>query len=273
MSLLTNYHESLGFKESPFTLTPDTSLFFPNPDHVAALSHMQYGLETSSFTLITGEVGVGKTLLCRELLKNAPENIHTAYIFNPLQSRQDLLQSILLDLTGENRELDSVTALHDAIYQALLKIAENNGKTAIIIDEVHCLTPDILEALRLISNLETEKQKLISFILLGQPEIKKLLKLDSLSALSQRICVNYNITAMTPKATSEYIQHRIKHCQTETSFDVSYMARFWIHQYAKGIPRRVNQICDRAILAAYAKNTTCVTAKMAIKAAKEVISI
>ena len=273
MSVLTKYHESLGFKESPFNLTPDTSLFFPNPDHVAALSCMQYGLETGSFTLITGEVGVGKTLLCRELLKSAPENIHTAYIFNPLQSQHDLLHSILLDLTGERLEIDSTAALHDKIYQALLNIADNGGKTAIIIDEVHCLTPDILEALRLISNLETEKQKLISFILVGQPEIKKMLKLDSLRALSQRISVSYDIKPMLPKATSNYIQHRIKHCQTQPDFGISYMAKFWIHQYAKGVPRRINQICDRAILAAYAKNSTNITASMAIKAAKEVIGI
>jgi len=273
MTELATYHKSLGFKESPFNITPDTSLFFPNPDHVAALSYMQFGLENGSFTLITGEVGLGKTLLCRELLKSAPQTIHTAYIFNPLQSREDLLKSIHLDLTGKHSGAVSTSNLHDEIYHALLNIAEAGGKAAIIIDEVHCLTPDILEALRLISNLETEKQKLISFILVGQPEIRKTLKLEALRALSQRISVSYSLKPMSLKATNNYIHHRVKSCQNHASFSFSYMATFWIHQYSKGIPRRINQICDRAILAAYAKSRTYITANIALKAAKEVISI
>ncbi|MDX1813125.1 MAG: AAA family ATPase, partial [Gammaproteobacteria bacterium] len=258
---------------SPFSITPDTSLFFPNPDHVAALSYMQYGLESGGFTLVTGEIGLGKTLLCRELLKNVPENIHTAYIFNPLQSREDLLKSIHLDLTGEQSDAESLSQLHDAIYQALLKIADKGGKAAIIIDEVHCLPPDVLEALRLVSNLETEKKKLLSFILVGQPEIRKTLALESLRALSQRISVSHTLQPMSMKVTIDYIEHRLSHCQAHSNFDFSYMACFWIYQYSKGIPRRINQICDRAILAAYAKNRTYVTASIAINAAKEIIRI
>lgn len=264
-------HEELGFKESPFSITPDTSLFFPTEDQVAALSHMQFGLQSGGFTLVTGEVGLGKTLLCRMLLQSCPENIHTAYIFNPMQSTEDLLKSILLDLTGAVSESSTAAELHDEIYQVLINIANDGGRAAVIIDEAHCLPPKILESLRLISNLETEKQKLISFILVGQPEIKNILKLEELRALSQRFCVRYNLKTFSYRTTSAYIKSRISDCHKNSNFQFSETACFWIHQYSKGIPRRINQICDRAIMAAYSRSRTYINANIALKAAKEII--
>lgn len=264
------YH-TLGFRQAPFTITPDTALFYPNDDHVAALSHMQYSLSIGGFTLITGEVGLGKTLLCRELIRQCDKNIRTAYIFNPLQSINDLLRAIHFDLTGKRPQARTTAQLHDAIYKALLIIAKRGERAAIVVDEAHRLTPELLEALRLISNIETEKEKLLSLILVGQPELRKTLSSSKMRPLAQRISVSHILKPFGYQTSCDYINYRVRSCQLNDEFHFSQIALFLVYWYSKGAPRRINQICDRALLAAFASRCFSVNAFMLRKAAREVL--
>ncbi|HFE39469.1 MAG TPA: DUF2075 domain-containing protein [Gammaproteobacteria bacterium] len=265
-------YRTLGFKHSPFTITPDTELFFPSKNHVIALSHMQYSLTSGGFTLITGEVGLGKTLLCRELLRKCDKNIRTAYIFNPLQTINDLLRAIHFDLTGKKPQARTTAQLHDAIYKALLIIASRGERAAIIIDEAHRLNPELLEALRLISNIETEKEKLLSLILVGQPELSKILSSVEMRPLAQRISVRYVLQPLNFKATRQYIRHRLKLCSIkQDDFYFSTSALLLAYWYSRGAPRRINQICDRALLAAFANERHFVSMFTLRKAAREVL--
>ena len=271
MDLAPCYY-SLGFKQSPFSITPDTELYFPNDDHVAALGHMQFGLHSGGFTLITGEVGLGKTLLCRELIKQCNQKVRTAYVFNPLQSINELLRSIYFDLTGQFPEAKTVGQLHESIYRELLAIAARGERAAIIIDEAHRLNPELLEALRLISNIETEKEKLLSLILVGQPELQRMLTTSNMRPLAQRISISYTLKPLTWRTTINYINHRLENCRLKGNFHFSPAAMFLAYFYSKGTPRRINQICDRALLAAYSKNRFSVDVSLLRKAVKEVIS-
>jgi len=264
------YH-TLGFRRAPFTITPDTELFYPNKGHIAALSHMQYSLYSGGFALITGEVGLGKTLLCRELIRQCNKNMRTAYIFNPLQSINDLLRAIHFDLTGKKPQARTTAQLHDVIYKALLIIASRGERAAIIIDEAHRLTPELLEALRLISNIETEKEKLLSLILVGQPELRKTLSSAKMRPLAQRISVSHILQPLNYKSSCQYIRYRIQTCQLNNEFHFSTLALLLVYWYSKGAPRRINQICDRALLAAYSKRRFFVNALTLRKAAREVL--
>ena len=270
MDLSICYH-TLGFKRAPFNITPDTEVFFPNDGHITALGHMQYGLYSGGFTLITGEVGLGKTLLCRELIRQCDKNVRTAYIFNPLQSINDLLRAIYFDLTGKKSDARTTGQLHDEIYKALLIIASRGERATIIIDEAHRLNPELLEALRLISNIETEKQKLLSLILVGQPELRKTLSSKKMRPLAQRISVSYTLDPLSYRSCCEYIKYRLKNCQHKGNFYFSTAAMFLVYWYSKGAPRRINQICDRALLAAYSKKHFYVNAFVLRKSAHEVL--
>ena len=268
---LTTCYQTLGFKRSPFNITPDTELFFPNDGHITALGHMQYGLYSGGFTLITGEVGLGKTLLCRELLRQCDKNVRTAYVFNPLQSINDLLRAIHFDLTGKKPEARTTGQLHDAIYKALLIIASRGERATIIIDEAHRLNPELLEALRLISNIETEKEKLLSLILVGQPELRATLATKKMRPLAQRISVSYTLHPLDYKASIDYIKYRLKNSQIKGDFHFSTGAMLLVYLYSRGAPRRINQICDRALLAAFSKKRFFVGVITLRKAAREVL--
>jgi len=270
MDLSVCYH-SLGFKRAPFNITPDTELFFPNDCHVTALSHMRYGLYSGGFTVITGEVGLGKTLLCRELIRQSDKNVRTAYVFNPLQSINDLLRSIYFDLTGRRSEARTTGQLHDAIYKALLIIASRGERATIVIDEAHRLNPELLEALRLISNIETEKEKLLSLILVGQPELRRTLLSTKMRPLAQRISVSYSLKPLNLHSCSDYVQYRLDNTQLKGRFYFSSVAMVLVYWYSKGAPRRINQICDRALLAAFSKKQFFVNAHTLRRAAREVL--
>jgi len=265
-------YQAMGFKSAPFSITPDTHLFFPNEGHITALTHMQYGLHTGGFTLIVGEVGLGKTLLCRELLRECPKTVRTAYIFNPMQSITDLLRSIYFDLTGHVPKGESIGQLHNAIYKALLVIAQRGETATIIIDEAHRLNPELLEALRLISNIETEKRKLLSLILVGQPELRKTLSTSKMRPLAQRISVIYTLQPLSFKATKEYINYRLESCRLKGGVRFTNTAMLLTYWYTKGAPRRINQICDRALLAAFNYRTPRITSKLLRKAASEILA-
>ncbi|MBI5815688.1 MAG: AAA family ATPase [Nitrospinae bacterium] len=262
----------MGFREAPFSITPDTSYFYPGSRHMTALTHLQYGLATGSggFTLLTGEVGLGKTLLCRQLLKNTPPGIRTAYIFNPTPTYVELLNAIYHDLTGERLKSSSYGEPLREIYKTLLALAARGEKVAVILDEAHRFTPKLLEGLRLLSNLETEKEKLIYLILVGQPELEKTLSLKELRPLAQRISVRYRLVPFTRRETMEYIRHRIKVAKSAGNFKFSMSAMLFVHNLSGGAPRRINQICDRAMLAAYSKGRKTAGSLAVIRAAREV---
>lgn len=267
---LENCYLELGLRAQPFSITPDTEFFYPGSQHATALSHLRYGIATGAFSLLTGEVGLGKTLLCRHLLRNPPGKIRTAYIFNPVQGYEDMLATIHHDLTGEALERLTAGQYQKAIYDALLKMAEEGEYGAVVVDEAHRLSPELMEGLRLLSNLDTEKKRLLSLLLVGQPELDRTLELRSMRPLSQRISVRYRLKPLDRAETAYYVRHRIDVVRAEGEFDFTNAALWWVHRASKGYPRRINQICERATLAAFAAGRMHVSVPMIWQAAREV---
>lgn len=267
-------YQSLGLAAAPFNITPDTEFLVPHQQYLEAISHLRFGLASGSFTLLTGDVGLGKTLLCRYLMQNLPANVRTAYIFNPQQNYDELLASILYDLTGEIPTAGSSTGLlHHDLFKVLAKFASRGRRVALVIDEAHCLQPDLLEGLRLLSNLETGKRKLISLLLVGQNELEQTLHQPELRALRQRISVWHRLRPFTCRESAEYIRYRLEIAQKSADCNITSLACLLAHRYARGVPRRLNQICDRALLAAYSSGRVHVSAGLMRRAAREVTSL
>jgi general secretion pathway protein A len=265
---------ALGFSTAPFRITPDTDFLVPQPQYLEAIGHLRYGLETGSFTLLTGNVGLGKTLICRHLMQNLPDNVRTAYIYNPQQNYGEFLNSILFDLTGKIPASHLTNPqLHYLLFRVLTGLAEQGQRVALLIDEAHRLEPELLEGLRLLSNLETDKRKLLSLLLVGQNELENTLKSSAMRALRQRISVWYRLRPFTRRESVDYIQQRVQVARTSSEFTISESACWVAHHYGKGVPRRLNQICDRALLAAFAGYRNYVNAAMMFRAAREVVAI
>lgn len=262
---------SLGFATSPFCITPDTDFLVPQKQYLEAIGHLRFGLATGSFILLTGDVGLGKTLLCRYLMQQLPANVRTAYIFNPQQNYAELLCSILYDLTGKMPARKASTALlHDELFEVLAKLAGRGQRVALLIDEAHCLPPELLEGLRLLSNLETGKRKLLSLMLVGQNELEQTLQSPGMRALRQRISVWHRLRPFTRRESTEYIRYRLHLARIAQDFEITAPACLLAHHYAGGVPRRLNQICDRAMLAAFSSHRTRVNAGLMQRAAREV---
>lgn len=267
---LDHCYKRLGFSKPPFRLTPDTSFFYPGGSHVAALDHLRFGLMSGGFAMLTGEVGLGKTLLCRYLLQTPVAGVRFAYIFNPQQSYTDLIMSIGYDLTGRYLRGNSVGQLHEQMYQHLVRLAKGGERAVVLVDEAHRLNPALLEGLRLLSNLETEQTKLISFLLIGQPELEQTLALPHMRPLAQRISVHYRLAPFDYRETVNYIRHRLHVANTGDAVSFNIPSLYFVHKYSGGVPRRINQICDRALLAAYADGKTRVNARQVWRAMHEV---
>jgi general secretion pathway protein A len=269
---LDRVYEAMGFRCAPFRITPDTSFFFPHSQYLAALSHLRYGVMSGGITLLTGEVGLGKTLLCRCFMRQmSDQNVRTAYVFNPNQSYASLLTALFRDLTGVTPPVQDEGALHALLYQTLMELAKNRTRVALIVDEAHALSPTLLEGLRLLSNLETEERKLISLLLFGQNEMEDTLALPTMRALKQRIAVWHRLRPFGWLETSEYVLHRINSARIDSSFRFSRLALLAIRHYSKGVPRRINQICDRAVLLAFARGLNEVGLHMLREAALDVL--
>lgn len=263
-------YQSLGLSEAPFRITPDTQFFFPHSQYLSAIGHLRFGMQSGGFTVLTGEVGLGKTLLCRYLLKNLPENVRTAYIYNPQQTFVELLRSILHDLTGEMPPEESQAALQARTLELLEVLTSVNIRVAVLVDEAHRLTPEVMEGLRLLSNLETEKQKLVALLLVGQTELEQQLNEHNMRALRQRIGVWHKLRPFKLGETVSYIGHRMESARQTGSFNFSRGAMLAAHYYSGGVPRRINMICDRALLCAYVDQQSQVSASMLRRAALEV---
>jgi general secretion pathway protein A len=265
-------YQELGFSEPPFRLTPDTDFFFPGSRHVEALNHLRFGIASGGLTMLTGEVGLGKTLLCRHLLRHPPTGVRFAYLMNPDQSYADLLTSIYEDLTGLLPEDQSLGALQRELPKLLLRLAEGGERVVVLVDEAHRLSGKVLEGLRLLSNLDTEKDKLMCLLLVGQPELEQKLATRAFRPLRQRISVRYRLEPLTYGETRAYILHRLHVAEATHRFHLGMGVLWGIYAWSGGVPRRINQLCDRAMLAAYAQGCHTVGLRMIWQASKEFMS-
>ena len=257
------YLDFYGFSEKPFTITPNPRFMFLSGNHREALAHLVYGIDThAGFIAMTGEVGTGKTTLLRALLNQlAPERYRTALIFNPCLSGEQLLAAICRDYGVETEEKNSFGYL-EALNSFLLEQHTAGRTVVLVIDEAQNLTPELLEQLRLISNLETERDKLVQIILAGQPELDELLMRHDLRQLSQRITVRCRLTAMSLTDTGDYIRHRLKlaGCRIPGFFADNAVRK--IYRFSQGIPRLTNVICEQALVLAWTRESAVIDGSM-----------
>ncbi len=266
------YTEFFGLRESPFSIAPDPDYLYLSDRHKEALAHLMYGLNGGGggFILLTGEVGTGKTTVCRSLLQELPEQTELAFILNPALTELDLLATICDEFSIEyDRTKPSLKNLFDVIAAFLLKNHEQNIHSVLLIDEAQLLNPQVLEQLRLLTNLETDRKKLLQIILIGQPELQQLLRKDELRQLAQRITARYHLLPLNQVEVCNYIRHRLQvaGCQLPI-FSKSSLKE--IHRQSGGVPRLINLICDRALLAAYANSDHTITPLLIKSVANEV---
>ncbi len=266
------YTSFFGLNEKPFSITPDPRYLFMSERHGEALAHLVYGVtESGGFIQLTGEVGTGKTTLVRTLLANRlPDHADVAVILNPQQTALEFLQSICeelhLELPGQR---DSSKALIDLLNRHLLQAHADGRRTIVVVDEAQNLLPDVLEQVRLLTNLETSKQKLLQIILIGQPELRDLLSRNDLRQLAQRITGRYHLEPLSREETASYIEHRLKVAGALGEiFDSG--AKKEVFRFSQGVPRLVNVICDRALLGAYSLESRKVTRRLVRRAAAEI---
>ncbi|MBI5643924.1 MAG: AAA family ATPase [Deltaproteobacteria bacterium] len=245
------YEKFFYLKEKPFHITPDPKFLYLSKKHSEAIDILSFGIkERKGFILLTGEVGTGKTTVCRALLEKMPKNTGTALILNPVLSEHDLIKTITADF-GIKVESGSVKEHLDRLNEFLLKKASSGGTSVVIIDEAQNLNTATLEMIRLLSNLETEKEKLLQIILVGQPELRDKLGLPELRQLNQRIIVRYHLNPLDGAETKAYIQNRLTVAGGTGNIDFKDQALSLVFDKSHGIPRMINIICDRALTAAF----------------------
>jgi general secretion pathway protein A len=252
------YNQFYGLREKPFALSPDPRFLYLSDSHREALAHLLYGIEQGEgFIAITGEVGTGKTTLCRTLLQRLDPGTEVAFIFNPQLSGLELLQAINAEL-GLPVEERSRRDLTDQLNRFLLAKKREDRRVLLIIDEAQALERDALEQVRLLSNLETETEKLIQIVLIGQPELDATLESPDLRQLRQRISVRWRLTPLSAAETREYVRHRLRIAAGAPRELFSELALREIHRRSGGIPRLVNRLSDRALLAGYASGAATI---------------
>ena len=265
------YKAFYGLNDNPFSIAPNPHYMFLSDRHREALVHLTYGLgETGGFVLLTGEVGTGKTTVSRCLLQQLPENTDTAFILNPSLTEQELLATLCDELGITYGENPSIKQLTDLLSQYLLNSHKNGRNTVLIIDEAQHLRSEVLEQLRLLTNLETDTKKLLQVILIGQPELQQLLKRQDLRQLAQRITARYHLLPLNADELALYVQHRLQvGGRHEPLFTAKSIRR--LHHYSGGIPRLTNLLCERALMAGYGQSKVPIDHKMIDQAAMEVL--
>ena len=267
------YLDHFNLTERPFSITPDPRFLYMSARHREALAHLLYGLgEGGGFVQLTGEVGTGKTTICRCLLDQVPENVDVALVLNPKVTSMELIATVCDELGIEYPEGNtSIKSLTDVLNRYLLDAHARDRRTVLIIDEAQNLSADVLEQVRLLTNLETSTQKLLQIVLIGQPELRKLLAREDMRQLSQRVTARYHLDPISREEASAYIKHRLQICgTTQNIFNKRAIDK--IQQLSGGIPRLINVLCDRSMLGAYVEGSTQVDPKVVKKAAREVLA-
>jgi general secretion pathway protein A len=255
------YEPFFGLKEPAFNLTPDPRFVYFSRHHQEALSAMLYGVENrKGFIQLTGEIGAGKTTLCRTFLKKLTGSVHTSLVLNPRFSEFELLQVIIEDFGIKPMRRKKKDYL-DALSQFLLDEVKKGFNAVVIIDEAQLLTPKAMESIRLLSNFETPTTKLIQIVLVGQPELKVLLDRQDLRQVKQRINIRYHLPALSREEAGHYIGHRLSVAGTDKIFFTE-QAIDLVHQMSSGVPRVINALADRAMLAAYTQNSKLIVPSM-----------
>jgi general secretion pathway protein A len=253
------YNNFFGFKEKPFKLVPNPAYFFLSKCHEEAFAHLNYAIsQGDGFVQITGEVGTGKTTLCRAFLESLDSNTKPAYIFNPKLGPKQLLMAIN-DEFGIETKSDTTKELIDNLNAFLMRNKASGNRVILLIDEAQNLSKNVLEQLRLLSNLETNKDKLLQIILVGQPELAEMLESRELRQIGQRITLSYYLTPLSFSETKEYIQYRINIAAQRKGIKFDRSAYRYIFKFSKGTPRLINIVCDRALLTAFVLNQHKIT--------------
>lgn len=269
------YAHHFGFQREPFTIAPDPRSLFLSEVHGEALAHLFYAITCGGFVLLTGEIGSGKTTLCRAFIEQAPRRCHIALVLNPRQRPLELLRTVCEEFgvplpagPAEPTEPGG-KALVDALNAFLLRTHAVGHRSLVIVDEAQALPVDSLEQLRLLTNLETGEGKLLQVILIGQPELREQLAAPGLEQVAQRIVARFHLPALDLAQTVQYVHHRLQAAGREPAgvFDDAALAR--VHAHTQGVPRRVNVLCDRALLGAYARGVWTVDAELVDEAARE----
>jgi general secretion pathway protein A len=265
------YQDYFGLNSKPFGIVPDTRFLFLSDSHKEAIAHLVYALnEKNGFVQLTGEVGVGKTMACRYILANIPQDIDVALIVNPLIDEIGLLRTLCQELDIPFVSAHKSNELTQLINRKLLAAHASGRHTILIIDEAQNLPKRTLEQLRLLTNLETDTQKLLRIILIGQPELGQLLSAHDMRQVAQRITSRYHLTTLGAEETAQYIRHRLSVAGCHQPL-FNKAATRKIHKLTEGTPRLINLLCDHALIGAYSLNTREVTPSIVKKAAKEAL--
>ncbi|HMK56854.1 MAG TPA: AAA family ATPase [Dissulfurispiraceae bacterium] len=266
------YKDYFRLRDLPFSISPDPAYLYMSSQHREALAHLVYGVKSdSAFVLLTGEVGTGKTTVCRCMLEQLADNYDTAFILNPKLTEEELLASICEEIRIQYPiEAPTVKNLVDRINHHLLDSHAAGRRTLLIIDEAQNLSPSVLEQLRLLTNLETNRCKLLQIILIGQPELRKMLDKPELRQLSQRITARFHLDPLSKNDISHYVGHRLAVAGARRQlFTPAGMKKLYV--LSGGVPRLINLICDRALLGTYSQGRTRVNKRTLNKAAREVL--
>jgi len=264
------YLEYYSLRENPFNITPDPRFLYFTPHHREAYDHLMFGIQQRrGFIELTGEVGSGKTTLCRAVLANLGKDVATALILNPCLTETQLLRAMLNDFGLEARGRDRLAYI-EKLNEFLLQMNREGTNVALVIDEAQDLSPQVMEQVRLLSNLETDQHKLIQMVLCGQPELQKRLARPDLRQLRQRITVRYHIPPLTEDDTLLYIMHRLWVAGSDGGVTFDRGAIREIHRYTKGTPRVINAVCDNALLAGYVARTRAIDTRCVRRAIEQI---
>ena len=265
------YVEFFGLKHEPFSIAPDPRYLFMSERHREALAHLLYGVGGGGgFVMLSGEIGAGKTTVCRAFLEQIPKRCNVAYIFNPKLTVRELLKTVCDEFHLPPPESASLKDYVDTLNEFLLRTHAEGQNNVLVIDEAQNLAPAVLEQLRLLTNLETNERKLLQIVLIGQPELRTMLARPDLEQLSQRVVARFHLEALSETETGHYIRHRLGIAGLRGVLPFARDARKRVHQLSRGIPRRINLLCDRALLGAYAVGSNRIDRAMVDKAAREV---